>query len=508
MRSDGEKEHLSLSSSPHPPPPVLDRLASLVEKSLLRVEAWMDGEPRFRMLETIREFAAERLGAMGEAEATRDRHLDHYLALAEQAQQEMLGARHADWVAPVARNRELENLRAALAWSQMRLRLVAGTEGTETALRLAAALAGFWDPFGLWQEGYRWLTEALTHADAAAANGAPRSTPGRAQALYGAGVLANNYVTSTARAYFEASLAICRELGDLHGCADALEELGIIAQQRDHDHGAARILFAEALTALRASPERLRLTRLLIQLGWLAMQRGDRREAVAALQEGIALARAEDDQHEVGRGFLRLGELAQEEGDYAQAAAYHQESLTAHRAAGDEDGAGYSLHHLAEVARLRGRYGQAVALYEECLAIFRPDPASVWIVARSQQGLGDAYLQQGDRQRAAALFRDSLRFFAQSVNQRLIAVSLAGLAAVARADGMLDDAARLLGVVAALLERLSLRLPAADQAAYERELALLRSNLSEPLIAHAWASGQALTLEQAVAEALAEESEM
>jgi len=507
----GSSPHLDVPSSPRPlitPFLVLDRLESLVEKSLLRVEAGAGDEPRFRMLETIREYAVEQLLAGSEADAIRDRHLHHYLALAEQAQRDLLGTRHAEWAAPVERAAELENLRAALTWSQTRVHTVAGDKGTETALRLAAALWGFWGAYGLAQEGQRWLMEALALADAAAASGAPRSTPGRAKALHGAGMLASNQDSASARAYLESSLAICRSLGDRHGCAAALEGLGIIAQQSDHNHAAARALFAEALSLLRSSGDHIGLVRLLNQLGWLAMRRGDNAEAAALLQECVALARSADEQHEVGRGFLRLGELAQERGDLAQAAAFHQEGLAAHRAAGDEDGIAYSLHHLAEVARLRGRYDQAIPLYEEGLTIFRRDPASVWIIARSQQGLGDAYLQQGDRARAVALFRASLEFFGRSANQRLVAVSLTGMAAVARAGGLHDRSARLLGAVAALLHRENLRLPAADQPAYEREIALLNPHLDEPSITQAWSCGQALTLEQAIAEALDDEPGM
>jgi predicted ATPase len=162
---------------------VADGVASLIDKSLLRLNAGVDGEPRVLMLETIREYALERLAACGEVTALRDRHLEHYLGQVEAAVPHLRGAKQVVW----AERMELEhdNFRAALAWAHQHGAVDgSSTAGAEAELRLAGALFWFWTMRDYQIEGQRWLEGALARTNA------PDRTAARARALFVAGVFA------------------------------------------------------------------------------------------------------------------------------------------------------------------------------------------------------------------------------------------------------------------------------------------------------------------------------
>jgi hypothetical protein len=195
------------------PVDVADGIASLLSKSLLQLGEGADGEGRFLMLETIREYALERLLESGEGKTLRERHLAYYLALAEAAEPHLRGAEQVVW----AERMELEhdNFRAALAWAHERGSVESPTaDSIETELRLAGALFWFWDLHDHFSEGRRWLERALART-----NGTARTTA-RAMALYAVGGLAANQSDFvTARARLEEIVAIWREIGDTRGLA-------------------------------------------------------------------------------------------------------------------------------------------------------------------------------------------------------------------------------------------------------------------------------------------------
>ena len=215
---------------------LLDRLSSLIDKSLLRQTEAYDGEPRFAMLETIRDYATERLIESDEYEPLRHAHAHYFLALAEQAEPELTGPRQADWLERL--EAEHDNLRAALGWAREQ-------NAAETALRLTGALWRFWYTRGYLSEGRRWLDQALAmvevglpvlHAEAGARPSADAqmqktSMAVRAKALTGAGGLAYAQADyAPAQTCYEASLALFRELGDRRGIASSTNVLGVLAE--------------------------------------------------------------------------------------------------------------------------------------------------------------------------------------------------------------------------------------------------------------------------------------
>jgi predicted ATPase/DNA-binding XRE family transcriptional regulator len=213
LRSENEelRNHLRDDSLFNSQFSVLNSIEALLDHSLLQYAEAVDGEARFTMLETIREYALERLEASGEEDMLRRQHAAYYLALAEGAEPQIQGAEQATWLDRLERDHD--NLRAALSWA-----LAAGA--TEIGLRLAAALGEFWWPLGHVSEGRRWLAAAL-------AGSGPATAAARAKALYRAGELAygqGDYGVATTR--LEESLTLYRDLGDKWGTACALRGLG------------------------------------------------------------------------------------------------------------------------------------------------------------------------------------------------------------------------------------------------------------------------------------------
>jgi predicted ATPase/Tfp pilus assembly protein PilF len=378
--------------SPHEPDlsglklDLLNGLSSLVDKSLLRQTEGGDGEPRFSMLETIRDYATERLIESDEYEPLRRAHAQYFLALAERAEPELTGQRQAEWLERL--EAEHDNLRAALGWAREQ-------NAAESALRLAGALWRFWYTRGYLSDGRRWLDQALAmvenglpvlHAEAAGQAGGELDASSkalRAKVLNGAGGLAwaqGEY--ERAHTAYQESLALRRDLGDTRGIATALNNLGAIAYSTgDLEH--AQPFYEEALELFRKLDDRLNVGRLLANLGLIAHDRGDNTRAQKFHEESLALRRQLGEQLGIAISLYNIGEVAQSQGKSAQAIANYVESLTLRAELGDKEGIAYCLEGLAEVAGARGQpkraarlWGAAAALRESIGAPIPPNEQS------------------------------------------------------------------------------------------------------------------------------------
>jgi predicted ATPase/transcriptional regulator with XRE-family HTH domain len=421
-------------------------LAALAEKGLVHVLESEEDGPRFGLLETMREYGRERLAADGELDRTRTRHAAHFLALAERADRELTGPGQAAWLERLAG--EHDNLRAALRWTLDRPSLDLGP-------RLASVLARFWYMHGDFSEGRRWLGEALARGGAVA----PAT---RARALRGISVLMclqGDYGPATEA--LEESLVLGRQIGDEDGIAASCHNLGTVAMFRA-DYDRAGPLFEECVRLGRRLGDRPGLARSLGNLGIVERRRGRPERAVPLLEESVALFRALGDRHGTAISLADLGLAALNRGDDGWAAALLEESLALVADADDEEGS-----------------------------------------TELRTSLGRALLGQRDYRRAIALFRESLPRLVDAGNRDAAAHALQGLAAARAALGDARGAARLFGAAAALREAVGAPLAPADRAAHDRDLAATRAALDEAAFAAAWAAGQALPLDQAVAEALA-----
>ena len=505
---------------------VLDGLASLVDKSLLRYaeEETAGGETRLTMLETIREYALERLSAGEGVEPMRRRHAELYVALAEEAEPELTGARQREWLDRL--EIEHDNLRAALGWAL-------NQSIPEMAARLASSVWRFWYIRGYLSEGRRWLEQALSKRSALpvslkakALNGAgalawaqadyARATAllteslsayrevgdkrGIAGALNGLGVVAmaqGEY--ARAETYYEESLALQREIGDRRGIAGALNNLGQIALTR-YDYARAVSLYEESLQIGRAIGERNVIALALMNWGRVAQIRGDYARSRALLEESLAVQRELNDRRGAGLSLANLGTVALHQGDFERAASLYQEGLAMQREMGDRWGAAASLGGLGMAVFHQGEVERGATLCEEALALLR-EVGDRWGSASSLNDLGLIALEQGDVERAAACFQESLEQWRDLGDEGSNAWNLEGLAEVARLRGQAERAARLLGAAEALREKTGLPAPPNYCSYRERWIAATRAQLGDIEFEMAWAEGRAMAAE-AMAHAL------
>jgi predicted ATPase/DNA-binding winged helix-turn-helix (wHTH) protein len=312
----------------------LDLLTSLADKSLV-VPEQVDAQMRHRLVETVRQYARDRLEDTGGSAAVRVRHRDYYLALAEEADLKLKGAEQAEWLRRF--QDEHDNLRAGLEWSLVE----AGPKG---GLRLCGALQRFWWTRGHFTEGRQWCTRVLCKA------GAEERTRERAKVLNEAGALARyqgDY--PAARALHEESLAILRELGDRFGIAVSLNNLGNVACGQS-DYLAGRAMYEQSLAIYRELGDRYGIATSLSNTGSEAVNQGDYPAATALLKESLAIHRELGDRSGIALSLSNLGHVALNQGDHPAARALYEESMAISREIGQHWAIPYSLEGLAAVA--------------------------------------------------------------------------------------------------------------------------------------------------------------
>jgi predicted ATPase len=326
----------------------LDVLQSLVDKSLVRAE-----NGRFRMLETIREYALERLEQYEEATALRARHAEHFLRLGLRAEPELTGAQQHVWLERLAT--DYENLRAALGWL--------AAERPSEELRLAAALVLFWFNRSLYREGVRWLEQALAKTDDA--------TSVRAAALWGEGFL-RVLVDDAERgaALLEECLALARRLNDEPIIARSLSVLGLLAFFLN-DGPRARELLEQAAETARRAGDNWALADALGTLGSLYPLQGEFDLAESAGSEALAIGREFGDRQGIRMANFGLALTAARRGDLERARALSEEGLAVSHEIGDLWFVSYFLWILAATATAAGDLQTARAQAEESLELAR-----------------------------------------------------------------------------------------------------------------------------------------
>ena len=354
---------------------ILELLGRLTEQSLVAATPDAGGRLRYWMLEPIRQYALERLDESGERAATRERHAEHFVTLAETAKPVFLGPEYSVWSARL--EQELDNLWEVLRWAR-------DAGDVCTGLRLVGALSWFWWTHGYLQEGRRWAEELLSKPFV---DDHPGCTPARAGAFCGAGELAfGQGDLARAAGLFEESLALYRGLADDAGVAAVLVELGqVVGARGDHDQAAA--LSEEGLGLGRRLGDPRVAAIALGTLGRIERHRGNTEVAIARHEESLALFRG------IGHGWgsahtlANLAVAAFGRGEVERALALNEESLSIYRELGDKSGMALVLINLGDVARERGEEDRAVALYNDALAMHR-ELGNERGVARALERLG------------------------------------------------------------------------------------------------------------------------
>jgi len=333
-----------------PSPAVLDGVAALVDASLARRLPDVEGEPRYGLLETIREFGLEELTAAGEATETARAHAAHFLDLAERAGAGMRGGNQAGWVARLIADHG--NLNAALAWA------IAHGDA-DAALRAVTGLSTFWAVNSHQFEGLEWFVRAfalpLASDDARLRGMAYRSA---AALAWGIG----NFALATS--YAEQSLDFARGAGDLVSTAGALNNLGVIAG-RSGEHERAATHFDEALVTARAAADPYLIGSALTNLGLIATDTGDQERAASQLEEALAIFRELRDQHRISQILANLGLVAQRRNDSDRAVALFEEALAIQRALGDDRSVAITLEDFGGLLRQLGELDRASDLFAE-----------------------------------------------------------------------------------------------------------------------------------------------
>jgi tetratricopeptide (TPR) repeat protein len=280
---------------------VLDLLSALVEKSLVVYEEDENGQGRYRLLDTVRQYGRDRQRESGEGDAVRERHQAFFMALATEAEPQLQGPEQATWLRRL--ETEHDNLRAALEWRE-----------DEAVLRLVGVLWLFWSVRGHFSEGRVWLGSALTATEDLG------RTAMRAKALSGAGWLASSqsdYVS--ARTLLEEALAIYRELGDRRGIANSRHSQGNIASDQG-DFVLARTLYEEALALRRELGDRGGIAASLNSLGNVVYSQGDRASARALYEEALATQQELGDRRNIAYTLESLAALTSAQGQAERAA--------------------------------------------------------------------------------------------------------------------------------------------------------------------------------------------
>jgi predicted ATPase/DNA-binding SARP family transcriptional activator len=602
---------------------VLNLITQLVNKSLVIAERKQGQETRYRMLETIRQYAHDKLWAAGEGEMMRQRHLAYFVELAERAEPNLRAFDMVMWLDRL--EAEHDNIRAALDWAL--------ENDVEAHLRLASALLWFWHIRGHKNEGVDWLERGLSIE--AAERGDQPPTPSRAmirgKALNASGFLIamgvddrkaasrleeslalfqglgpagkqgmayallrlgeTSGLDNRAENMIEQSLTLFQEIGDKFGTAECLM---LLADGSD-DHKQASIFAEEQLALRREIGDHDGVAMALRSLSSLAFWQDDYQKAFTLNEESIAILREVRNKWAIGFTLPRCGDICFWQGDYEQAMEIYQEALTLAQEIGDEVFRARNIYSLGVIALLRGEHTRAAQMITDSLAVLRH--VDDWQVAGLLHTLGDIALAQGDDKRAVQRYEAELasshetqfkpatifaivgmgkvawtngdyevatkRFeevlrmcqesgerpamfhafyglgwIAQSQGdyagasicyarmleiqrQRIkplfrliwlksyaciIAYPLAAFAVLAAAQKQMQRATRLLGAAENSYAPIRFEMSAKERAEHDQAIASARAALGEEAFAKAWAEGQAMTLEEAVAYALEDDT--
>ena len=426
--------------------PVLDGISSMINKHLLQRKEEQTAEGRFTMLQTIREYALERLSASGEEEFTRRAHAAYCVVLAEEGAAELAEEDRANWL--TLWDAEYDNLRDALDW-------LIQDESGPWALRLGTALFAFWERREHLAEGRERLEAVLNMRSTAGPTGV------RARAAWYAAIFADQQgdFGRAIRLHHE-SLRIYRELGDRKGIAAQLGYVGIVLR-RSGNVAEARTFYEQSVSACR-------------QLG-----------------DGAALARA----------LSNFGEFSIAQGDHALARSLFEEALSIFRELGDESGVGWSLNHLGDMAFEENDLDEASRLYRAGYDVFQ-ELGDRWGMARSLTDLGRLASEQSEQEDARLLLKQALRTFVGLEHTRGVARVLEELACVAVREQNFEHAITLSAAAVGLLQRIGKLKRQSERARLDRILQPAWREIDQLASRAAWANGLRMPMVQAINYAL------
>jgi predicted ATPase len=425
---------------------IVEGMGSLVDKSLIQQVDHSGSEPRFSMLETVREYALEKLVASGDQDNVRRAHAAYCIVLAEEGSPQLTRLERADWLARC--ELEHDNFNAALDW-------LIETDNAEWVLRLGSALFVFWERRDRFAEGRQRLTAILNLPGATSR----KQERARVSAYAGALMTCQGDCESAATMHAEA-LRLSRELGDKRGVAMNLNSLGTNSRFNG-DTDVARFYLEQSLDVCR--------------------ELGDQREVAAVLNN--------------------LAVVVNAQGDQSRARSLLEQSISIFREIGEEVGAAWSVSHLGDVARDQGELPEAQRLYEEAANAFRR-LGHAWGTARSSADLAYLACESGDLEAAHALYEDALTAFLHLGHKRGLARALEGFACLAQREQNPERALILAGAAVAIRRAIGAPARPYEQAKLERALEPAWQHRDPESATASWNDGLRMSLEEAIKFAL------
>lgn len=506
----------------------LDGVAALIDRSLLRQDQTEDNEPRFMMLETIREFALEALQASGEWEKVRRVHADFFVALAEKAGPELTGAKLKVWLTKL--EREHDNFRAIFKW-------VAETGAAEDGLRLGSVIWRFWNVRGYLLEGREQLTTLLALPDAA------ERTTLRASVLNALAIITfqlSDYCgvrpflyesleiarelgdkrniglaisnlswtgsilgeLKAAQEWAEESLALYRELNDKRGISVAFNNLGW-AMAFSGDFNLSQEFMEKSLRLRQEIADERGIGFAMMNLGWVEGMLGRFEKATTLMEEALQRLEALGDKQLIAFVKSWGGYMFVHQGNFARAQNLLEKSVLIMREIGSKLGLGLSSYSLGVIAHEQDDANLAGELLERSVMLFR-ESGFKWGVVRALYSLGHLALDGNGTTRAQICYQESLQQSQESNDRLGLANALIGFGRLSLAAGKLDRAARLLAAAEALHTITGAVMPVFQRSRFDRDLAATCAGLDEQAFAAEYETGKKMTVEEAIAYAINE----
>jgi len=509
---------------------VLELVGSLVDKSLVRRLENSAGQSRFVMLETLREYALEKLAKREEATEIAHQHAQYFRWLAEEAETGLRTEQQSYWLERL--EVEHDNLRHALTWA------ISAKSPGEIGLRLGGALWLFWFIRGYLTEGRKWLEQLLALEIAET----PITLTARAKALSGAGNLAlAQGDTTISRTFHENALALRQQLGSKLEVALSLNNLGTVEIEQGNTGRAVKLLEESYRLAKEADNQGL-AGRTLNNLGLLALQQRNFERAATYLQESLAIFRQLGDNRAVSLLLNNLGEVSQHQGDYLKAKTLHLESQLLRQQLGDRAGVAYSYNNLGFGAQCQGQLAEAETLLQQSLALFqelgdkrglatvlsnlglvayrqgqnslaeelsqrafklRQGLADKSGLGHSLNNLGHIYLAMQNFVQAENFFHQGFGLFHETGDKLGLAQNLEGLAELGWKKKQPEQAVGLLALAQTQREAMGTPLAPVEHPSIEKLLQACRTNLGESAFNNAWNKGRSLRLDETLNTILA-----
>jgi predicted ATPase/class 3 adenylate cyclase len=459
---------------------ILDLLTQLVNKSLVVViEHSQSGEMRYRMLETIRQYAREKHLEGGRSESIRDKHLAYFVSLAEQAEPELYRSNQAFWFKKL--DDELDNLRMAMEWAL--------TSNVEAGLRIAAIPWRFWDSLSYERELGNWLSKLLERHEIADA------LHTQALAVYASCFFTQGNFPETIRIARQ-SLQMARTLSDKHLEAFSLSMLGVfILLQGNVGEGVP--LLEQSLAIYRELGDKIGQANTLERLAY----NNSNSEHTKGLQESLRLNRELGNLTGIAICLNLLSRITIWNGDFSSPASWLEEALSISRQIGNQEIEMYALGISGNLAYWQGNYPQASSYYQEEILLAEKTGyhyQNLW----GRVHLAYTVLRQGDIQRAHSMFEDSIEHTREAGLTIALVFAIEGLASLNVHQNQLERAAKLFAWADAMRLQIGDLHPLVEQNSVERDLAVIHARIDDIECARLSAEGRSMTVEEAIILAL------